>query len=75
MCTNLYPINDLLIESFVSMYIGQTEESMNVEIGYIHCPLEGRFTEIRTRESNLGEHCIPAPTPPVLPIAVIIMQL
>jgi len=35
---------------------------MNVEIGYIDCPLEGRFTQVRTRESNLGECCIPAPT-------------
>jgi len=29
---------------------------MNIEIGYIHCPLEGRFSEVRTKECNLGEY-------------------
>ncbi|XP_065915509.1 5'-nucleotidase-like [Dysidea avara] len=42
------------VGAVVAKYVGQTEESMKVEIGYIHCPLEGRFTQIRTRECNLG---------------------
>ena len=47
------PAKDLI--DIFCFYLGQTEESMKVEIGYIHCPLEGRFTQIRTRECNLGE--------------------
>lgn len=33
---------------------GQTEKSMSEVIGHVYCTLEGRFTHVRTRETNLG---------------------
>lgn len=33
---------------------GQTEKSMNEVIGHVYYTLEGRFTHVRTRETNLG---------------------
>ena len=37
---------------------GQTEKSMNEVIGHVYCTLEGRFTHVRTRETNLGWYCL-----------------
>ena len=39
-----------------SLPVGQTEKSMNEVIGHVYCALEGRFTQVRTRETNLGTY-------------------
>ena len=50
--SNIEPDEEL--QSVVDEYMALVEEGMNEEMGSVECDLEGRFCEIRTRETNLG---------------------
>ncbi len=42
------------IQKMVSVYLENTSKMLDQEIGYINTPLDGRYTVVRTRETNLG---------------------
>lgn len=42
------------LQAVVNQYAAMVEDGMQVEIGRIECALEGRFSYIRTQETNLG---------------------
>ena len=42
------------VQAVVDQYISKLEEGMKEVIGELDCELEGRFSELRTRETNLG---------------------
>ena len=42
------------VQAVVDQYLSKLEEGMKEVIGELDCELEGRFSELRTRETNLG---------------------
>lgn len=42
------------IQKMVTTYLENTSSMLEKEIGYINTPLDGRYTVVRTRETNLG---------------------
>lgn len=45
---------DTQVQAIVDQHLEKVEASMQEEIGIIDCDLEGRFSVIRTQETNLG---------------------
>ena len=45
---------DPQVQGIVDQYLSKLEDGMKEVIGEIDCDLEGRFAELRTRETNLG---------------------
>ena len=41
------------VQAVVDQYLSKLEEGMKEVIGELDCELEGRFSELRTRETNL----------------------
>ena len=42
------------VQAVVDQYLSKLKEDMKEVIGELDCELEGRFSELRTRETNLG---------------------
>ena len=42
------------VQAVVDQYLSKLEEGMKEVIGELDCELEGRFSELRTKETNLG---------------------
>ena len=42
------------VQAVVDQYVSKLKEGMKEVIGELDCELEGRFSELRTRETNLG---------------------
>lgn len=42
------------VQAIVDQYLSKLEDGMKEVIGELDCELEGRFSELRTKETNLG---------------------
>ena len=42
------------VQAVVDQYLSKLEEGMKEVIGELNCELEGKFSELRTKETNLG---------------------
>ena len=45
---------DPALEAVLEQYSGVVEGKMNEELGQLSTPLDGRFSSVRTQETNLG---------------------